>query len=121
MPAVPALAAILRCLAFGVLIAVMLVKPALAFASEAGEPVAAAVASAHPGQPADAAPAAPHDEDGCDDTRWHLSHCCAMQAALLPRIQLGLSVERSTAPLPASAGVDAIRPTATPFRPPIRA
>lgn len=119
MSAPPTLAAVLRCLVFGVLIAVMLVKPALAFASEAGE-TAAAVA-AHAGEAGDQAPTAPHDEDGCGDTSWHLSHCCAMQAALLPRIQLGLPAARAAAPWPAGAGRDALRPTANPFRPPIRA
>ena len=121
MSAAPALAAVLRCLAFGVLIAVMLVKPALAFASEAGEPVAAALAAAHADPPADGAPAPPHDEDGCGDTSWHLSHCCAMQAALLPRIQFGLCAAPVGAALPAATGADARRPTANPFRPPIRA
>lgn len=119
MSAPSAFAAALRYLVFGVLIAVMLVKPALAFASEAGEPAAAV--AAHAGEAGGEAPTAPHDEDGCGDASWHLSHCCAMQAALLPRIQLGLAAERAAAPLPAGAGSDAIRPTANPFRPPIRA
>ena len=51
MPGLPALSIALRYLAYGVLIAVMLIKPALAFATEIGElaaPAGSAWASATP-------------------------------------------------------------------------
>ncbi|MFD0321186.1 hypothetical protein [Lysobacter gummosus] len=90
MPGPSALATASRYLVFAVLIAVMLVKPVLAFASEAGEltPSAATALQHDSDRHADGQPQ--HDPDGCGDSRWHLSHCCAMQAALLPRIDLGL-------------------------------
>lgn len=131
MPGLPSLAIALRYLAYGVLIAVMLVKPVLAFATEIGElavPAAAAHdhAQASPDRAADSATAQDlaetdpdHDPDGCGDSQWHLSHCCAMQAALMPRFHIGLSLASAAAPKPAAATSFVPSPTAVPFRPPI--
>lgn len=138
MPGLPSLAIALRHLAYGVLIAVMLIKPVLAFATEIGELAVPAVAAHDHAQArtghgtadttdtSDAAtaqtdPANDHDPDGCGDTQWHLSHCCAMQAALMPRFHIGLSLLSAAAPKPAAATSFVPSPTAVPFRPPITA
>lgn len=150
MTGLPSLSIALRYLAYGVLIAVMLIKPALAFATEIGE-LAAPAAHDHPhagghaangnepSDPADPAgsthneaapapidlaqadPADERDPDGCGDTQWHLSHCCAMQAALMPRFLIGLSVQGANAPKPLAVNAFVPKPTAVPFRPPITA
>ncbi len=123
MSAASALAIALRHLVFGVLIALMLVKPALSFATEIGELAPAAASALAHGQAGQDAPGTqapvPHDEDGCGDSRWHLAHCCALQAALLPRVELGLAP--LPAPMPPSRAAVAFvpTPTAVPFRPPI--
>lgn len=138
MPGLPSLAIALRYLAYGVLIAVMLIKPVLAFATEIGElAVPAAAAHEHARErpdhgnanttdTSDAAtaqtdPANDHDPDGCGDSRWHLSHCCAMQAALMPRFHIGLPLRGAAAPKPAASTSFVPSPTAVPFRPPISA
>lgn len=142
MPGLSSLAIALRYLAYGVLIAVMLIKPVLAFATEIGE-LAVPAAAAHdhaqerpdrgnPDTPDTSAaasqtdlaqtdPANDHDPDGCGDTQWHLSHCCAMQAALMPRFHIGLPLLSAAAPKPAAATSFVPSPTAVPFRPPITA
>jgi len=119
MPARSALANVMRHLVFGVLIVVMLLKPVLAFAGEIGElddlaPNAALTVDA------------PHagglpDQDGCGDLQRHVSHCCAMQAALLPRIELGLLAPSPASPLPARATAFVAADPAQPLRPPIHA
>jgi len=122
MPGPTALVNVLRYLVFGVLIAVMVVKPVLAFASEIAELAPAVAFAAEHGQGDDARHAdgqPQQDPDGCGDTRWHLSHCCAMQAALLPRIELGLLVPSPAQPLPGLATAFVPTPTVVPFRPPI--
>jgi hypothetical protein len=121
MPGPSALATASRYLVFAVLIAVMLVKPVLAFASEAGEltPSAATALQHDSDRHADGQPQ--HDPDGCGDSRWHLSHCCAMQAALLPRIDLGLLAPATAQALPAHSTAFVPTPTVVPFRPPISA
>ncbi|MGH8080105.1 MAG: hypothetical protein ACREP7_05980 [Lysobacter sp.] len=124
MPGPSALVNVLRYLVFGVLIAVMVVKPVLAFAGEIGElapdiATMAQHADNHADRDADGQPQP--DPDGCGDSRWHLSHCCAMQAALLPRIELGLFVPSPAQPLPAHATAFVPSPIAGPFRPPIHA
>lgn len=131
MPGLSSLAIALRYLAYGVLIAVMLIKPVLAFATEIGElavPAAAAHDHGNAGatDTSDAAtdlaqtdPATDHDPDGCGDSRWHLSHCCAMQAALMPRFHIGLPLRSAAAPKPAASTSFVPSPTAVPFRPPI--
>lgn len=148
MPGLPALSIALRYLAYGVLIAVMLIKPALAFATEIGELAAPAAAAtqdhrsadrygagpaADPAAPshehispppsdlAQADPAGERDPDGCGDTQWHLSHCCAMQAALMPLFVVGLSLADAAAPKPLASTSFVPNPTAVPFRPPITA
>jgi hypothetical protein len=138
MPGLPSLAIALRYLAYGVLIAVMLIKPVLAFATEIGELAVPAVAvhdhaqarpdgAAHTAPDlaqqdlAQADPATDHDPDGCGDTQWHLSHCCAMQAALMPRFHIGLPLLSAAAPKPAATTSFVPSPTAVPFRPPISA
>lgn len=147
MPGLSSLAIALRYLAYGVLIAVMLVKPVLAFATEIGE-LAVPSAAAHDhardrpdhgnadtADTSDAAtaqtdlaqtdhavdPATDHDPDGCGDSQWHLSHCCAMQAALMPRFQIGLPLLSAAAHKPAASTSFVPSPTAVPFRPPISA
>ncbi|ALN64809.1 hypothetical protein GLA29479_3958 [Lysobacter antibioticus] len=127
MPAMPgpsAIAIAFRYLVFGVLIAVMLVKPTLTFATEIGElagPVAA-LAHEHAGASAgDSAAPDSADPDGCGDARWHLSHCCALQAALLPRFEVGLLAPSAAGPVPAVSTAFVPTPTAVPFRPPISA
>ncbi|MGO1070573.1 hypothetical protein [Lysobacter sp. CA199] len=118
MPGPSALVNVLRYLVFGVLIAVMLVKPVLAFASEIAElSPSAALAAEHDERHAEGQPQ--HDPDGCGDTQWHLSHCCAMQAALMPRIELGLLISSPAQPLPGRAIAFVPTPTVVPFRPPI--
>lgn len=122
MPGPSALVNVLRYLVFGVLIVVMLVKPVMAFASEIGELAPAAVSAAHEQhEERNAAGQPQHDPDGCGDMRWHLSHCCAMQAALLPRIEFSLIPQSKAAPLPAHSIAFVPTPTAVPFRPPIQA
>ncbi|SDW12007.1 hypothetical protein SAMN05421681_101176 [Lysobacter enzymogenes] len=119
MPDSSALTNVLRHLVFGVLIAVMLVKPVLAFAGEIGElddlvPNAALTFdAAHAG--------GLPDPDGCGDLQRHVSHCCAVQAALLPRIELGLLAPSPASPLPARATAFVAADPAQPLRPPIRA
>ncbi|MFK3647426.1 hypothetical protein ACI2IY_03180 [Lysobacter enzymogenes] len=119
MPGRSALTNVLRHLIFGVLIAVMLVKPVLAFAGEIGE-----LADLHP-QAAhvvgnDAGAGIP-DQDGCGARQCHVTHCCAMQAALLPRIELGLLAPSPASPLPARATALVAADPAQPLRPPIHA
>jgi hypothetical protein len=129
MPGLSSLAIALRYLAYGVLIAVMLIKPVLAFATEIGELAVPAAAAHDHGQDrpdgADASGAADvatdHDPDGCGDSRWHLSHCCAMQAALMPRFHIGLPLLSAAALKPAVTTSFVPNPTAVPFRPPISA
>lgn len=119
MPGRSTLTNVLRHLVFGVLIAVMLVKPVLAFAGEIGElddlvPNAALVFdAAHAG--------GLPDQDGCGDLQRHVTHCCAMQAALLPRIELGLLAPSPASPLPARAAALVAADPAQPLRPPILA
>lgn len=119
MPARCALANAMRHLVFGVLIVVMLLKPVLAFAGEVGElddlvPNAALVFdAAHAG--------GLPDQDGCGDLQRHVTHCCAVQAALLPRIELGLLVPSPASPLPARATAFVAAEPAQPLRPPIHA
>ncbi|MGJ7904626.1 hypothetical protein [Lysobacter sp. 1R34A] len=127
MPGPSAIATAFRYLVFGVLIAVMLVKPALTFATEIGElagPVAAMAhehAAGNPDADTGASAADRADPDGCGDARWHLSHCCALQAALLPRFEVGLRVAGPAGPVPAVSTAFVPSPTAVPFRPPISA
>lgn len=118
------LATAFRHLVFGVLIAVMLVKPALAFAVEIGELSVAAPVAAHGHDAGDRTAGSAndsHDQDGCGDMQWHLSHCCALHAALLPRIEMRLLPLPPSQPSPAAATVFTPSPTAVPFRPPIAA
>lgn len=130
MPAMPgptAIATAFRYLVFGVLIAVMLVKPTLTFATEIGELAGPAAALAHEHAAATASDSvdpqltAPEhaDPDGCGDARWHLSHCCALQAALLPRFEVGLRAPSTATAVPAVSIAFVPTPTAVPFRPPI--
>lgn len=129
MPGPSAIATAFRYLVFGVLIAVMLVKPALTFATEIGElagPVAAMAhehgagdLDAYADAYTDASAEERADPDGCGDARWHLSHCCALQAALLPRFEVGLRVAGPAGPVPAVSTAFVPTPTAVPFRPPI--
>ncbi|MGO1001062.1 hypothetical protein [Lysobacter sp. CA196] len=117
MPGPSAIAIAFRYLVFGVLIAVMLVKPTLTFATEIGELAGPVAALAHEHAAASGDDGA--DPDGCGDARWHLSHCCALQAALLPRFEVGLRVADPAGPVPAVSIAFVPTPTAVPFRPPI--
>lgn len=119
MSAPSALAVALRYLVFGVLIAVMLVKPVLAFAGEIGELAQTAATHEAGDRHDDNRPSS--DPDGCGDSSWHLSHCCAMQAALLPRIDLSLLAPLTSLPLEAHSIAFVPTPTVVPFRPPIAA
>jgi hypothetical protein len=125
MPGPSAIATAFRHLVFGVLIAVMLVKPALTFATEIGELAGPVAAMAHAHDTANTGAHADDgdgvDPDGCGDARWHLSHCCALQAALLPRFDVGLRVAGPAGPVPAVSTAFVPTPTAVPFRPPISA
>lgn len=123
MSGLPPLPSILRCLVFGLLIAMAVVRPALAFAEEAreiasigGTQTESALAEhGHdhpPGQPGD---------DGDSDNRWHLSHCCGQQAAVLPRYELGVIAAPSREAIPPRAFAFVPAPLPAPFRPPIAA
>lgn len=119
MPGRSALTNVLRHLVFGVLIVVMLVKPVLAFAGEIGEldHLVPDAVLAFDAAPVDGAP----DPDGCGDLQRHVSHCCAVQAALLPRIELGLLAPSPASPLPARASAFVAADPVQPLRPPIHA
>ena len=115
------LSSILRCLVFGLLMAMAVVRPALAFAEEARELVAVDAAQSEsslgehghdhpPGKPGDA-------DDG--DNRWHLSHCCGQQAAVLPRYELAMVAPDTREAIPSRAFAFVPAPLPAPFRPPI--
>lgn len=119
MSGLPLLSSILRCLVFGLLIAMAVVRPALAFAEEAREIASIGGTQSEsalgehghdhpPGQPGD---------DG--DNRWHLSHCCGQQAAVLPRYDLGVIAAPIREAIPPRAFAFVPAPLPAPFRPPI--
>ncbi|RDZ27393.1 hypothetical protein [Lysobacter silvisoli] len=120
MSALPPLSAVLRCLLFGLLIALAVVRPVLAFSDEALElshSMAAIDAQAQdhpPSEPGD-------DQQGDCDPRWHLSHCCGLQAALLPALAFAAPALPAPAVQARAPGEFVPAPTATPFRPPISA
>ncbi|MGO4221162.1 DUF2946 family protein [Lysobacter sp. TAF61] len=126
MPASSAIAAALRLLLLGLLLAGFTLKPALAFAEEVHELTAhvAAGAQAHDHEASvhghDGAPA-PDGKDGHDDDHWHLSHCCGQQAAVLPRMQIELAVAVAASPVATLSVAFAPARLTAPFRPPIQA
>ncbi|SFK51791.1 hypothetical protein [Lysobacter sp. cf310] len=121
MSGLPPLSSILRCLVFGLLMVMAVIRPALAFAEEAREIAAIDAAQTElslgehghdhpPGQPGTA-------DDG--DNRWHLSHCCGPQAAMLPRYELRMLALETREPVPPRAFAFVPAPLPAPFRPPI--
>ncbi|UNK48623.1 hypothetical protein MNR01_12800 [Lysobacter sp. S4-A87] len=116
-----ALAAALRLMLLGMLLASFVLKPALAFAEEVHELTEHAAAGAHGHAPAlhDGAPAPDDGKAGHDDDHWHLTHCCGQQAAVLPRMQFDLPAAATTSPVATLSVAFAPTRLTAPFRPPI--
>ncbi len=144
-----AIAAAVRLLLLGLLLASFTLQPSSAFAEEVHELVAHAAAGNHGhghavaehaiaehafgehaidghasnaqgGEHADDRPAAPGDgQSGHDDDHWHLTHCCGQQAAMLPRLQFDLATAVSASPVARLSAAFAPTRLAAPFRPPI--
>ncbi|KRA17430.1 MULTISPECIES: hypothetical protein [unclassified Lysobacter] len=120
MYGLPPLSSILRCLVFGLLMTMAVVRPALAFAEEAREIAALdAQSESNLGEHGhDHPPGKPGAGDD-NDNRWHLSHCCGQQAAMLPRYELRMLAPDARAPMPPRAFAFVPAPQPVPFRPPI--
>lgn len=117
-----ALSSVLRLLVIGLLLTGIVLRPALAFAEEIHDLTAhaATASAADSGQQHHRAPA-PGQDDPSDDGHWHLTHCCGQQAAVLPRLDLGLLVPVTASPIPATTVSFVPTPHPAPFRPPIAA
>ena len=121
MSGLPPLSSILRCLVFGLLMARAVLRPALAVAEEAREiaTIDAAQSGASLGEHGhDHPPGQPGSGDD-NDNRWHLSHCCGQQAAMLPAYELRMIAPDARAPIPPRAFAFVPAPLPVPFRPPI--
>ena len=122
-----AIAHALRLLLIGVLLCGVVLKPSLAIAEEMHELLAHAANAGDGHTHADAhdAATAPSPPKGGqpphDDSHFHLTHCCGQQAAMLPRLDVTLTVVHAEPPMPSRAVVFAPAPHTAPFRPPIAA
>lgn len=121
MSGLPPLSSILRCLVFGLLMAMAVVRPALAFAEEAREltVIGGEQSALHLGEHGHDHPPGKPGEAGDSDNRWHLSHCCGQQAAMLPRFELRVLAPDTREAIPARAFAFVPAPLPAPFRPPI--
>lgn len=117
-------ATVLRLLMLALLLCGIVLKPSLAIAEEMHDLLAHASVAAD-GHSHDAAPVADSGDAAPgkgthDDGHFHLTHCCGQQAAVLPRLQLGVALAGTDSPVPRFVVDFTPASRAAPFRPPIQ-